>query len=252
MLNTVEYLAVDPKIKRAMKYLISIVFLLCSVGAFGQDLIMTTAGDSLKCKIVEVNAGEIQFRFGTGGIISIERKEVASYQYNFAPATPANRTTPARNADPVYQMPANVSSNDFPKFYAGLVVGLPTLIGVNGAYFFNHLAGAGFAVHHQILHYYDETYYTTFFGPVFYGHWGRRNGKFFFPTNIGLGAISYKYTYDNSYLDYDDTELGFFTSFGAAFKPTKSFSIGLNLDLASTFTFEDGIVGVTLGVNFHF
>ena len=240
-----------------MKYFIFSTLLLCSVVAYGQDLILTTAGDSLKCKIVEVNASEIQFRFGTGGIITIERKEVATYQYNYAPATTASpvSTAPARTAEQTYQTPASVSSQKTPHIYVGLVGGAPLLlVGLNGAYFFNRLIGAGFAVHHQVINYDDgSTDKITFYGPVFYGHWGRRNGKFFFPTNFGVGAVSYNYQYESYWNVFDatGTELGFFTSLGAAFKPTRSFSIGLNLEAAYSLG-DDLLVGITLGINFHF
>ena len=113
-----------------MRHLISIFLLLFSAIAYGQDLIVTTAGDSLKCKIVEVNAGEIQFRFGTGGIISIQRNEVMSYQYNFT----TTRNTPAVTPQPasalttvptgtlftkrkkVYQLDREMSESDFIKY----------------------------------------------------------------------------------------------------------------------------------------
>jgi len=70
-----------------MKYLILFVLMIFSVAAYGQnpDLIVTTTGDSLICKIVEVSANTIQFRFDTGTIISIRRTEVTSYQYNYTP-----------------------------------------------------------------------------------------------------------------------------------------------------------------------
>ncbi|MDR1672449.1 MAG: PorT family protein [Bacteroidales bacterium] len=55
--------------------------------AAGQDLIVTNADDSLRCKIVEVQNEDIQFRFGSdGNLVSIKRSEVKSYKYNFEAA----------------------------------------------------------------------------------------------------------------------------------------------------------------------
>ena len=56
-----------------------------SCAAYGQDLIVTTTGDSLNCKIVDVQTDVIKFRFGSGNPIDIKHTEVSSYEYNFEP-----------------------------------------------------------------------------------------------------------------------------------------------------------------------
>lgn len=83
-----------------MRHLILFLFLIYSFAVYGQnkdntDLIVTSTGDSLHCKIVEVTAERIQFRFGPGTIIPINRSDVASYQYHFTPVrtdVPVKRT----------------------------------------------------------------------------------------------------------------------------------------------------------------
>ena len=178
-----------------MKYLFSISLLFFSVIAFGQDLIVTTAGDSLKCKIVEVSAAEIQFRFGTGGIISIPRNEVGSYRYNFesaAPTDPTSRNAPARNVDPVYETPvyatpqekesASKSSENYPPFFTALVLGgssfgslstdtydldsegVAFVFGLDFAYFFTKWLGAGLKLYAMNG---DVTYTYTYQGQTF-------------------------------------------------------------------------------------
>jgi len=239
-----------------MKYLIFITFLLCPFIVYGQDLIVATSGDSLKCKIVEVKSDEIQFRFGTGGVISIPRNEVRSYQYNFTPAAPANRNAPAKNADPVYSTPANVPSKttekDFSRFYTGILAGYAadygTLIGLNGAVFFNHLVGVGLALRYQydLDSYSNYSYEQLFLGPVFYGHWGRRNGKLFFPTYFGFGLAS-----SSSYSYSSDVELGVFTSVGIAFRPVKFLSFGVNLEGALGIDYVE-MLAISTGISFHF
>ena len=233
-----------------MKYLIFLAFFLCPVFVYGQDLIVATSGDSLKCKIVEVKPDEIQFRFGAGGIISIPKKEVASYQYNFAPAAPTSRNT---RTNPMYETPVNISQKeqkkDFSPFYAGLVVGygeIP-LIGFNAAYFFNHNVGVGLAVHHQFWNDAWGSDKYTFFGPVFYGHWGRKNGRFYFPTNFGLVRLSY-----NEY-DSKSSGFGYFVSVGVAYRVANFISIGLHGEIASDFYNELYPMGGFLAsLNFHF
>ena len=236
-----------------MKYLIVITFLLCPVIACGQDLIVATSGDSLKCKIVEVKPDEIQFRFGAGGMIAIPRNEVASYQYNFAPVAPTIRDTRTNPVDdaPVHASPKE-KEKDFLPFYVGLVGGhgdIP-LIGFNAAYFFNQCAGLGFALHHQYWSSDAGNRHTyTFFGPVFYGHWGKHNGKFYFPTNFGLVRLSYK---ENSWED-STTGFGYFVSVGAACRLTNLISIGLNGEIAKDFYNEMYLMGgFAVNLNFHF
>jgi len=295
-----------------MKRFFLLLFLLCSFAAYGQnadnpDLIVTITGDSLHCKIIEVTAERIQFRFGPGTIIPINRNEVRSYHYYFAPATPAvaanTNTRPNLSAHdviilrngaeikakvteialleikykrfenldgPVVVVPKsdvfaivyeNGTCEEFEevtpfakghtRFYAGLVVGSSgkdyPIYGFNAAYFFNRQIGVGF-VFHQLRYNHDDYHYQeTFFGPVFFGHWGRSNGKFFFPTNIGLGVASY-----NSSDYIKEPYLGFFISQGAAYRPIRSVSIGVNLEMGAAFNFMSGFAGVSLGLNFHF
>ena len=70
-----------------MKNSILTILFLCSNLIFGQnpDLIVTTTGDSINCKIVDISAEQIQFIIGDSRIIPIKRIEVASYKYSFTP-----------------------------------------------------------------------------------------------------------------------------------------------------------------------
>ena len=216
-----------------MKYLISITLILCSVVAYGQDLIVATSGDSLKCKIVEVKSDEIQFRFGTGGVISIPRNEVRSYQYNFSPAAPTNRNAPAKTAEParVYETPTNVqpkaaepeskTSVKYRPFYAALVLGgtpfgnlsiegedvsltgTAIIVGLDFAYFFNDWLGAGLKLNSMSgnISYTDAVYNEEFLScndmVMFYGPalYGRwGKGKFAFTANAGIGGLNWSMT----------------------------------------------------------
>ena len=234
-----------------MKYLIFITLLLSSVIARGQDLIVATSGDSLKCKIVEVKSDEVQFRFGTGGIISIPRNEVASYQYNFAPAAPTQRDAPAANVEPVYVAPANVpprekepassSSVKYPPFYISVVLGggsfgeysideynfnpkgTPIIFGMDFAYFFIKSLGVGFKLNATGG---DVTYTYTFLGitndvmtcydmVMFYGPalYGRwGKDKVAFTASLGIGGLNWSQT--NAVIDGLSYEDESYSSFG--------------------------------------
>jgi len=59
-------------------------FIFCSCFAYGQDLIVTVSGDSLNCKITEVQTESIFFRYDAGGnVVSLPMNQVASYRYDF-------------------------------------------------------------------------------------------------------------------------------------------------------------------------
>lgn len=104
-----------------MKYAVLLVFLLCSYAVYGQDLIVTTTGDSLKCKIIEVGDDEIQFRFGkSGNIISINKSEMILYKYNFEPVP---GKTPTTNKRIVRHQAQPTESNTQARFTFGLRAG---------------------------------------------------------------------------------------------------------------------------------
>ena len=67
-----------------MRYSLISLFLyfFSCLSVFGQDLIVTSSGDSLDCKITEVRSGQIFFRYETDGyIVSLPMAQVASFQY---------------------------------------------------------------------------------------------------------------------------------------------------------------------------
>ena len=301
-----------------MKHLILLVFLLCSFAAYGQspdnpDLIVTITGDSLHCKIIEVTAERIQFRFGPGTIIPINRNEVRSYQYYFASATPAVATNTNTRPDvsahdviilrngaeikakvteialleikyrrvenldgPVVVVPKSdvfaivyengtreefdevQKSASYTKGYVGLRAGRiltndgkGNYYGFNAAYFFSRQIGVGVTGLYSAKNYEYYKRTISFIGPLFYGHWGRRNGKFFFPTNIGIGFL--KIENNVSSYGYDDiSSLGFLWSLGVAYRPTRLISTGLNIEFGGDFNQTRGINGIALDLNFHF
>ena len=139
-------------------------------------------------------------------------------------------------------------TKEYSKYYAGLLVGFEVLpyieiFGIEGAYFFNHLFGAGFKIK-----YYNYKYSEMAYIAAFNFHWGqRRFDKLYFPTMIGLeyhnGWIDYTFGID----EYIEKEHEIFPTLhlGIAYRPVKNLSIKMNVEIGY-------IVGKTLGINYHF
>ena len=273
-----------------MKYLIFIILLFSPVFVFGQDLIVTTAGDSLKCKIVEVKSSEIQFRFGTGGIVTIERNQVASYQYNFAPTSPA---TPTKKAEPVKKEVATKSpkepkekkpSSENSPFYAAFAVGASSygsyslakvnsggafLVGADVAYFFSPWLGAGLKLSMSSCEVDFSESFTfketvTFAGPALYGRWG--NETVTFTAGAGAGMLKWKLSNlsDNTGVSKEKdaasyTTAGGILSAGVSYMLAQNLGVGLNVQSVLGSAKDKGDnerkpagIGATLGINFRF
>ena len=238
-----------------MKYYAILIFFLSSLAVYGQDtdLIVTTTGDSLRCKIIDVTNSEVLFRFGIGEVISIKRNETASYEYNFSPVKKVEKVQKIQKNTEIQQ------KDDFLRHYVELLVGLPAadegyIIGVDAAYLFNKYTGVGLALHHCNAKWLDDwddgTYGSTFVGPFFLA---KTKGKIYFSSQFGLGLLFTNYQdLKSSYNDYQEKTTAFFISLGGGFKLTDSLSLKLNLEVASDFEFEDGSAGLTVGLSYHF
>jgi len=183
----------------------------------------------------------------------------------------ANATTSSENSAVI-----SIEKPEHSKYYLGLNGGFSLwgggdrglCLGLNGAYFFNHQIGVGFALHHsqnvsddRIIRDAKFLRKNYFLGPALYGHWGRLNGKIFFPTSIGIGC-SWINDYDKGgYIEHSKTwnGLGIFVSGSVAYRLTELISIGLNYKLL--INMDDDLIninnrdmnhGFTLSVNFHF
>jgi len=141
-------------------------------------------------------------------------------------------------------------------------------IGFNGAYFFNHQLGIGFAMHYtqqRISNYnksFDSYFHSSLFcGAMFYGHWGHFfNGKLFFPTNIGIGWFPFEEIYeDNNSRRRSNNNSGALFSVGIAYRPKSLISIGINSNMYIhnnenlVYFYKDSKWGpFWLNINFHF
>ncbi|MDR0714889.1 MAG: hypothetical protein LBF89_11635 [Bacteroidales bacterium] len=75
---------------KKLKFLLIAALLAGSYAACGQDLIVTVTGDSLPCKIIDVQPESIYFQLSTEGqVIYIARKDVRTHRYNVRPQQPA-------------------------------------------------------------------------------------------------------------------------------------------------------------------
>jgi len=152
-----------------MKYLIFLAILLFSQVVYAQqhnnDLIVTTTGDSIFCKIIDVNSSEIQFSFDhRGRIITIKREQTVSHTYNYKLATVQNQSAtteqnqsavveqsrstapPKRTTAPLYRFNIALSSglNSFGTISIGeKISGGAFVAGADVVYFFNSYLGGG-------------------------------------------------------------------------------------------------------------
>ena len=233
-----------------IKQFLFIVFLFfCSLAAYGQDLIITSTGDSLKCKIIDVSPDEIQFRFGSGNVISIKRSEAASYEYNFEPAptrtrqkevktkekpqrTPSSRTKPAN--PPVY-ISLSAGPSLFGKLSFGDTEGMVLALGGDLAYFFNSWLGAGVKLNtlNCTIDFDDLKYkdMVMFLGPALHARFGQNNFKFNLCAAGGL--LNWKLSDASGSYKFDDLShksFGTYLSAGVGYWFTKNIGVSFNIN----------------------
>jgi len=260
-----------------MKYSIFMFFLLCSLSVFGQDLIITSTGDSLKCKIIEVDADEIQFRFGaSGNVISIKRGETESYEYNFAPASITPQKEKNRRVKTVriekenlpYFAAISTGTTSFGSVSFGETKGAAMAFGVDAAYFFKQWLGGGLKLNIENCDVdFGESYFyhdrVTFYGPALYARWGKE--KFFATACASVGGLRWKLSnqmYHAAPLENKTcSSVGTFLSVGVSYYFTQQIGFGLNLQSligsmkdkeAENIKRHSAGIGCTLGVNFRF
>ena len=273
-------------------FLTLLLFVSCAFFAFGQDLdlIVTTTGDSLTCKIVEVGTDDIQFRFGEGNIISIKRSEVASYRYNYEATAPSGRSQPARTSQPKRTRERKKSPVDeYPPFYVSLTAGFTSFgkislgdtdgssfaLVADAAYFFNHLgAGIKFGASSCDVDFnYDISHHDRlmFYGPALYGRWGKNSITF--NACAAVGGLHWKFSKEKSppaeALDFvykvdeniSQTSFGCILSAGVGYRFTKNMGVGLNIqslfgeleyDGTRKITRNPSGIGCTFGINYNF
>ena len=259
-----------------MRHLILMFLVFYSLGAYGQDLIITSTGDSLKCKIVEVDADEIQFRFGaSGNIITIKKSETALYEYNVMPV-PVNEKVKAEKQKEIsikepsstkytFYAAISVGTSTFGKVSFGKdIKGIAWLLGVDAVYFFHPMLGAGLKLNtancdvksNQPFSYHDR---VMFYGPAVHGRFEKDRIALTICASIGgltwkLSDLSYD---DISFENQSYTSFGCFFSAGVNYMYSRNIGFILNVQttpLGSLKKFEripNGI-GCSLGVNFRF
>jgi len=259
-----------------MKYIILITLFFCSLALYGQDLIVTASGDSLKCKITEVSAVEIQFRFGQGRVISINRSEVESFQYNFNTVGKGKSSKKTSSTDKYKPV---TKHKDYLPFYAGLSGGIrnfgsvsigemkskaPIFFGLDIAGFFNPNIGAGikFNMENSKVDFGEIGSWNDrimFVGAGLYGRWTKN--KLELNASASVGAIMWNMSNLNlnNTLQPDEStsSLGGYLSTGFNYMVSKNIGIGLNLQSAigkveNKKSIERNPAGVGAGVNFGY
>ena len=264
-----------------MKHIIVILLFFCSCALYGQDLIVTVSGDSLKCKITEVSSDEIQFRFGQGRVISINRSEVESFQYNFEPAPGKDKGSKKPSTGKTRPTPSGKQVKGYLPFYAGLSGGTgsfgsvsvgemkgkaPIMFGLDAAGFFNSNIGAGikFNMANSKVDFgeaYSWNDQIIFAGAGLYGRWAK--DKLELTASTSIGALMWKTSNftEKGVVSEDKsaTGLGGYFCTGINYLVSKNISIGLNLTSTlgkvktdDDFTRNPAGAGVMVGVGFRF
>ena len=273
-----------------MKHLIIFVFLFCSCIAYGQDLIVTTTGDSLHCKIIEVTLEQIQFRFGPGRIIPIKRSEVASYKYNFVlvetddgktrqnnDATTKTKEKKEKtekmdktvNAYSAFLVTINGGASTYGTVSFGKInSGGSAVFGADVAYFFMPWLGAGlkFNTLSCNVDFGEKRTYSDMvmlFGPALHARYEKN--KFVVTACTAVCGINWKlsdHIYDSKHIDnQSNTSIGGFFSAGVNYRFTNNVGLGLNVQSAfgtvkdkETKNIERNLTGVgfTMGIHFNF
>jgi len=224
--------------------------ILSGASVYAQDIITMRNGDEIRAKVTELTPTEIRYkRFENleGPTVVARRAEVFAITYENGTRELINPVTATTTTQPT---PTSVYEHT--PFYAGIVGGygiLGPVIGIKAAYFFTEKLGAGLTYRRNTwTDWYDSSsaaVIANFFGPVFYGHWGRTDSKFFFPTALGFGVATYEEVY--GYSSEKFTIIALYISQGVSYRFTKHCSAGINFNLGG-----GSLVAFTLGVNFHF
>jgi hypothetical protein len=249
-----------------------VFFCFCSLFAYGQnpDLIITVTGDSIWCRIMDAGVIEIQFRFGSGNIVSIKRADIASFEYNFKSARQdrtlskdrTDRTTPGYSR---FYVALTAGTGSFGSVSFGKTEGFAFLPGIDAAYFFTSWIGVGVKLSAmsgkvdfgERLTYQDR---VMFYGPALHGCFGKN--RLNMNVCAAVGGINWKLTNQmRSGAPVDDKSIttpGGFFSAGVSYRFAKNLGIGLNVQ-SLLGTAKDDVVernptgaGCTLGLNFRF
>ena len=248
------------------KLILLCVALFCSFAAYGQDrdLILTVTGDSLKCKIVELDSYEIQFRFGAGNIISIKRNEVKSYEYNFYSLKTASSKAGAFKNLPFYAgITAGISQ--YGSINIGDTEGFALSLGCDISYFFKKRFGVGVkfntmscTVDFGEMSYSDR---VTFVGPAFYGRFGADRLSFTAGAGAGMLIWNIADVRASGVSIWEETAVsaGGFVSLGGNYMLTRNFGVALNVQYSLGSITNDYDIkrnpagtGCTMGINFRF
>jgi len=261
-----------------MKYLIFLIILLFSQVVYGQqqnrDLIVTTTGDSLFCKIIDVTNSEIQFSFDrSGSVITIRRNETVSFAYNYLPAersrgsASASRATSDKNesVEP-FIVAFLVGVNTYGKISVGDVEsGGAFVLGGDVAYFFKPFLGAGLKFFTSMCDINFSDFFMgndklMFIGPALYSRFG--NGNLTYGVNVGVGGLIWNLSEvsinGNKSDDESATTIGSIVSAGLNYKITHNLGLGVNvqtlLGSIKTNNYErtPAPVGFVLEVNYRF
>ena len=226
-------------------FLIVTLFLIKSwCNSYGQqnpDLIVTSTGDSIQCHIINVDAGEIQFRLGAGNLVIIRQNEVASFEYNFyarsqGVAPPVSTTSTRKRDRSLFYLMISTGAADFGSVSFGDVGGFTVLGGADAAFFMTPWLKAGlkFSTINAKIDFGDKYTYSDrvmFIAPALYGSFGKNA----FKVNACASAGLMNWQLSNQMRDgihFDNktsTSVGSLFSVGVSYRFTRHMGVGLNV-----------------------
>ena len=246
-----------------MKNLIIFALLLCSQIVYSQDLIITTTGDSLRCKILDVNTDEIQIRFGrTGNVITILKDETVSVEYNYILTSPESG---AASKKPFFVSVGSGASTFGSLSTGDAERGGATVICADAAYFFGAHFGAGLKLNVSSCRVNFSDMFlcndrVVFCGPALFSSFGKK--RLAFAANAGVGVLNWNLSdvrIDDVSIDNKSaTSVGAMLSAGVNYKLTPHIGLGARLQSvigsmrADNYERNTSSVGFVLGLNFRF
>jgi hypothetical protein len=244
------------------KLLILLPFILSFISVKSQDIIITKAGDTIKCQITKIDDQTIYFRYlkrGTVEFTTIPVSEVDKYQHIYQGKEEATGGFPMTRKYSKFRLGAGggysyrlakVPSNagQFADYYKKLKSGFN--IEGEGTYFFNKSLGIGVRYNFfRAKNYMDGITFILdndtligdlgddiriqSIGPTFYFRFFNRNENIIWLLGFSFGYTSYlnKGRLLNQDLTLTGSTVGMTISFGADFLVLKNMAIGANVSL---------------------
>jgi len=217
----------------------------CPLCTYGQsnpdpDLIVKTTGDSIQCRILNIDDDGIHYRLGSGNLMSIPQKEVASYALSHF-ALPYEEWTTGGQLPPkvrthVFYFMVSAGTTDFGSVSFGDAGGLTFHGGFDAAFYLQPWLKAGLkfnAINAAIDFGKKYTYSdrVMLIAPALYGSFGKKALKMDVCASFGImnWRLSNQKRYGIPVDNKSSNATGCYFSIGLTYMFIRNFGIGLNV-----------------------